>query len=57
MRSAVKKFRLLDNKEEATKNLPGMYKLIDKMVKRGMIHKNKAGNIKSSLTKQVNALA
>ncbi|PID94155.1 MAG: 30S ribosomal protein S20 [Bacteroidetes bacterium] len=57
MRNAIRKFRLLEDKQEATTQLPGMHKMIDKMVKRGMIHKNKAGNLKSSLTKKVNAMA
>jgi len=31
--------------------------LIDKNAKRSIIHKNKAGNLKSKLTKHVNAMA
>jgi small subunit ribosomal protein S20 len=57
MRNAIRTFRLIENKQEATEKLPAMYEMIDKMVRRGMIHKNKAGNLKSSLTKQTNALA
>ncbi len=57
LRSAIRKFRLIEDKKEATEQLPGTYKVIDKMVKRGMIHKNKAANLKSSLAKKVNALA
>jgi small subunit ribosomal protein S20 len=30
---------------------------IDKLAKRGVIHKNKASNLKSALTLKVNALA
>ena len=57
MRNAIRNFRLIESKQEATEKLPGMYELLDKMVKRGMIHKNKAANLKSSLTKKTNALA
>ncbi len=57
MRNAVRTFRLIEDKKEATEKLPGLYEIIDKMVKRGMIHKNKAGNLKSSLTKKTNALS
>jgi len=49
MRNAVKKFRNMDSKEEAEKKLPEMYALIDKTAKRGVIHKNKAANLKSKL--------
>ena len=57
MRNAIKKFRLIEDKQEASKELPGMYELIDKMVKKGLIHKNKGGNLKSSLTLQTNNLS
>jgi small subunit ribosomal protein S20 len=30
--------------------------MIDKLVKKNIIHKNKASNLKSKLTKKVNAL-
>ncbi|NLN96517.1 MAG: 30S ribosomal protein S20 [Bacteroidales bacterium] len=56
MRNAIKSFRLLTEKEEATTKLPGMISMIDKTLKRGIIHKNKAANLKSKLTMKVNAL-
>ena len=31
--------------------------MIDKLAKRNVIHKNKAGNIKSGIVKRVNAMA
>jgi small subunit ribosomal protein S20 len=31
--------------------------MIDKLAKRNVIHKNKAGNLKSGLVKRINALA
>ena len=57
MRNAVKKFRALTVKTEATEKLPKLVALIDKLAKKRIIHKNKAANLKSSLSKQVNALA
>lgn len=54
MRTAIRKFRNMENKTEAEKNLPGLVKMIDKNVSRNIIHKNKAANIKSSLMKQLN---
>jgi small subunit ribosomal protein S20 len=57
MRNAVRKFRSLDNKAEATEKLPKLVSLIDKLAKRTVIHKNKAGNLKSKLTRLVNKMA
>ncbi len=56
MRNALRKFRALTVKNEAIEQLPKMVSLIDKLVKKSVIHKNKAGNLKSKLTKQTNAL-
>ncbi len=57
MRNAVRKFRLLSDKKEAADSLPRMYEMIDRLSKKGVIHKNKAGNIKSRITKYANGLA
>ena len=56
MRNAVRKFRLLTDKKEAADSLPKLYEMIDKLSKKGVIHKNKAGNIKSGITKYANSL-
>ena len=56
MRNAVRKFRAMDNKEEAAEKLPGIVSLIDKLAKKSIIHKNKAANLKSKLTKHVNSM-
>ena len=53
MRSAVRNFRSLTDKKEAETNLPSLVSLIDKNAKRGIIHKKKAANLKSKLTKQI----
>ena len=53
MRNAIKKFRGLKVKSEAGEMLPKMVAMVDKLAKSGVIHKNKASNLKSSLTKQV----
>ena len=57
MRNEVRKFRTLTDKSEAENLLPKMYSIIDKVAKRGIIHKNKAGNLKSKLTKFTAKLA
>lgn len=57
MRNAVKQFRSLTDKAEAETQLPKMHSIIDRVAKRGIIHKNKAGNLKSKLTKFTAKLA
>ena len=57
MRNAVKKFRTLQNKEEAIEKLPVVCSMIDKSAKKNVIHKNKAANLKSKLTHKVNAMS
>ncbi len=56
MRNALKTIRTIENKEEAAKQLPGVTSLIDKLAKKGIIHKNKAGNLKSGLMKKINQM-
>lgn len=56
MRNAVRKFRNLTDKEEAVKLYPSIQKMLDKLAKVNIIHKNKAANLKSSLAKHVAAL-
>jgi len=54
IRSLLKKARLLisQNKtDEAKKVLPGVYKVLDKAAKVGLIKKNRASRIKSRVTK------
>ena len=55
-RTAVKKLRGMEDKKEATSYLPVVSSILDKLVKRNIIHKNKAANLKSSLTIRVNKL-
>jgi len=56
-RTAVKNLRELTDKTEAQTFLPKVVSMIDKLAKRGDIHRNKAANLKSGLTLHVNALA
>ena len=57
MRNAVRKLRATTDKEAALKLYPTVQKMLDKLAKTNIIHKNKAGNLKSKLAKHVNALA
>jgi len=55
-RNAVKKLRDSDNKKDASALLPKVVAMLDKLAKKNVIHKNKASNLKSKLTKKVNAI-
>jgi len=55
-RTAIKQLRKTQSKEEAQKSLPRVISLIDRLAKRNVIHKNKAANLKSKMTKHVNKL-
>lgn len=56
MRNALKDIRLTEKKEEATSKLSSVTSLIDKLAKKGIIHKNKAANLKSGLMKKINQI-
>jgi len=56
MRNAVRKLRSITDKNEATELFPKVISLIDRNVKRNIVHKNKAANLKSKLNKKINAL-
>ncbi len=56
-RTAVKKLRSMTDKAEAEKFLPKVISMVDRLAKRGNYHKNKASNLKASLTKYVNGLS
>jgi len=47
VRNAVRIFRSLTDKKEATEQMPKLYAMIDKLANKKIIHKNKAGNLKS----------
>ena len=56
MRNAVRKLRATTNKEEAVALYPKVQKMLDKLAKNNLIHKNKAANLKSRLSKHINSL-
>jgi small subunit ribosomal protein S20 len=55
-RNAIRDFKVIDTKATALETLPKLSSKIDKLAKRGIIHKNKAANLKSKLTRSVAAL-
>jgi small subunit ribosomal protein S20 len=55
-RNAIKDLRASSEKEAALELLPKVAAMLDKLAKKNIIHKNKAANLKSSLSLHVNAL-
>lgn len=55
-RTALKELKTTTSKEEAAKLLPKVVSMLDKLAKKNIIHKNKASNLKSKLTKRLATL-
>ena len=56
MRNAVRKLRAITDKEEALNLYPSVQKMLDKLAKTNIIHKNKASNLKSKLACHISKL-
>lgn len=56
-RNAIRKLLAITVKSDAQEELPKVISMIDKLAKRNVIHKNKAGNLKSGIAKRIQALA
>jgi small subunit ribosomal protein S20 len=56
-RNAMRDLKATTDSATAKENLPNVLSKIDKLAKKGVIHKNKASNLKSSLTKAIAKLA
>lgn len=52
-RNAIRDIRATEGKDAADK-LSSVESMIDKLAKRGIIHRNKAANLKSKLAKKIN---
>jgi small subunit ribosomal protein S20 len=51
-RNAIRELKTSDDKKVYDEKLPDVVSMIDKLAKRGIIHKNKAANLKSKLAKR-----
>jgi len=51
-RNAIREIRGLKDEKAYDEQLPLTVSMIDKLAKRGVIHKNKANNLKSKLAKK-----
>ncbi|MEO7532010.1 MAG: 30S ribosomal protein S20 [Sediminibacterium sp.] len=56
-RNAIRDMKTSTDKTTYEGQLPDVISMIDKLAKRGIIHRNKAANLKSKLTKKATALA
>lgn len=56
-RTVIKNIRISSTRKEADDLLAKVYSMLDKLAKRNIIHKNKAANQKSKLTKFVAKLS
>jgi len=57
LKSTLKSVFETKSKEDAASKLNNAFKLIDKLVSKNILHKNKAANQKSRISKYVNGLA
>jgi small subunit ribosomal protein S20 len=55
-RNALRDIRATEDKKEAEGMLGNVISMLDKLSKNNIIHKNKAANLKSKLTKHVAAM-
>ena len=56
-RNAIRAIRNTTDKAAAETNAPKVYAMIDKLAKIGVIHKNKAANLKSGIAVYINKLS
>ena len=52
-RNAIRDLKTIEEQKAYDEKLPTIVSQIDKLAKRGIIHKNKADNLKSKLAKHV----
>ncbi len=57
MKNKIKKFMALEDRGKAEEVMSDTISLIDKMVKKGIIHKNKAAREKSKLSRHLKQLS
>ena len=56
-RNAIRDLKTIKEQKEAGEKLPSIISQIDRLAKKGVIHKNKASNLKSKLARRVNAMS
>jgi small subunit ribosomal protein S20 len=56
-RNAIRDLKALEDKAAAGDKLVSVISMLDKLAKKGVIHHKKASNLKSKMTRRVNAMA
>lgn len=56
-RNAIRDIKVIKEHSDVVKQQPTVEGMIDKLAKRGVIHKNKASNLKRKLARHANAIA
>lgn len=56
-RNAIRDLKAVSDKAAVGEQMPEVVSMIDKLAKRGVIHKNKASNLKSKLARRLNKMA
>ncbi|MBR1872680.1 MAG: 30S ribosomal protein S20 [Bacteroidales bacterium] len=56
-RNSIRAIRNTTDKQTAQEEAPKVYAMIDKLAQKGIIHKNKAANLKSGIAVYINKLA
>jgi len=52
-RNAIRELKDLKDDKAYTEGLPNIISMVDKLAKKGVIHKNKASNLKRKLSKRL----
>lgn len=52
-RNAIRDLKEITDEKAYTESAPDVISMIDKLAKKGVIHKNKASNLKSKLSKKL----
>ena len=55
-RNAIRKLMANTDNDDAQKQLPAVISMIDRLAKRNVIHRNKAGNLKSGIMAHFNKM-
>ena len=56
-RNAIRDLKEVSATDAYSEKLPAVSSMIDKLARRGIIHKNKASNLKSKLARRANKIA
>lgn len=56
-RNAIRDIKELNEKGAFSEKLPSVASMIDKLARRGVIHRNKAANLNSKLARRANKIA